>query len=123
MSFSKNDFNYFRELVLERSAIVLEDGKEYLVESRTGQVIETEGFETINHLAESLRKNSNNGLQSKVIEALTTNETSFLRDIHAFETLKDAVLPELLKTARTRETSISGVRPVPAARNLIPSPC
>jgi len=123
MSVSKNDFNYIRELVLERSAIVLKDGKEYLVESRTGQVIETEGFETINHLVEALRKNSDNGLQSKLIEALTTNETSFLRDIHAFETLKDAVLPELLKTARTRENSISVVRPVPAARNLIPSPC
>ena len=100
MSVSKSDFNYIRELVLERSAIVLEDGKEYLVESRIGQVIETEGFETISHLVEALRKNSNNGLQSKVIEALTTNETSFFRDIHPFETLKDVVLPELIENRR-----------------------
>ena len=100
MPVSKSDFNYIRELVLERSAIVLEDGKEYLVESRIGQVIETEGFETISHLVEALRKNSNNGLQSKVIEALTTNETSFFRDIHPFETLKNAVLPELLENRR-----------------------
>lgn len=96
MSVSKSDFNYIRELVLERSAIVLEDGKEYLVESRIGQVAETEGFDTINQLVKALRKNSHNGLHSKVIEALTTNETSFFRDINPFETLKDVVLPELI---------------------------
>ncbi len=100
MSVSKSDFNYIRELVLERSAIVLDDGKEYLVESRIGQVAETEGFGTIDQLVKALRKNSHNGLQSKVIEALTTNETSFFRDIHPFETLKDAVIPELLENRK-----------------------
>jgi hypothetical protein len=34
MGISVNDFNYLRKLVLEMSAIVLEPGKEYLVESR-----------------------------------------------------------------------------------------
>lgn len=101
MSVSESAFNYIRELVLECSAIVLEDGKEYLVESRIGQVVETEGFETVDQLVEALRKNSHNGLQSKVIEALTINETSFFRDIHPFETLKDVVLPELLKTRKS----------------------
>lgn len=100
MPLSKSDFNYIRELVLERSAIVLEDGKEYLVESRIGQVIKAEGYETISDLVETLRRNSNNGLQSKVIEALTTNETSFFRDIYPFETLKDAILPQLLNSRR-----------------------
>lgn len=107
MSVSKSDFNYIRELVLERSAIVLEDGKEYLVESRIGQVAETEGFNTIDQLVKALRKNSHNGLQSKVIEALTTNETSFFRDIHPFETLRDAILPELFKNRKsTRQLNI-----------------
>ena len=100
MTVSKSDFNYIRELVLEHSAIVLEDGKEYLVESRIGPVIETEGFNTIDQLVKALRQNSHNGLHSKVIEALTTNETSFFRDIHPFETLKDAVIPELLENRK-----------------------
>jgi len=107
MSVSKSDFNYIRDLVLERSAIVLEDGKEYLVESRIGPVAETEGFGTIDQLVQALQKNSNNGLQSKVIEAITTNETSFFRDIHPFETLKDAVLPELIENRKdTRRLNI-----------------
>jgi len=107
MSVSERDFNYIREWVLERSAIVLEDGKEYLVESRIGQVARTEGFDTIGQLVETLRENSNNGLQSKVIEALTTNETSFFRDIYPFKTLKNVILPELLKNRNnTRKLNI-----------------
>ena len=101
MPVSNSDFNYIRELVLERSAIVLEDGKEYLVESRIGPVAKTEGFDTIDRLVEALRKNSRNGLQAKVVEALTTNETSFFRDIHPFETLKNVVLPELIKNRKS----------------------
>lgn len=97
MSVSESAFNYIRELVLECAAIVLEDGKEYLVESRIGQVVETEGFDTVDHLVEALRKNSHNGLQSKVIEALTINETSFFRDIHPFEALKNVILPDIFE--------------------------
>jgi chemotaxis protein methyltransferase CheR len=107
MPVSKSDFDYIRELVLKRSAIVLEDGKEYLVESRVGPVAKSEGYGTIGQLVETLRQNPQNGLQSKVIEALTTNETSFFRDIYPFETLKDAVLPELLKSRKyTKELNI-----------------
>jgi chemotaxis protein methyltransferase CheR len=55
-------------------------------------------------LVQALQKNSNNGLQSKVIEAITTNETSFFRDIHPFETLKDAILPQLLESRKNERT-------------------
>lgn len=100
MPVSKSDFNYIRELVFERSAIVLEDGKEYLVESRLGPVVKLKGLDTIEHLVEDLRKNSNSELQYKVVEALTTNETSFFRDIHPFDTLKNVVLPELIENRK-----------------------
>lgn len=107
MPISNSDFNFIRELVFEHSAIVLEDGKEYLVESRLGPIIKTEGFDTIDQLVKALRKNLNNGLQYKVTEALTTNETSFFRDIHPFETLKNIILPELIKTRQsTKELNI-----------------
>lgn len=107
MPISNSDFNYIRDLVFEHSAIVLEDGKEYLVESRLGPIIKTEGFDTIEQLVKALIKNPNNGLQYKVTEALTTNETSFFRDLHPFETLKTKILPELIKTRQsTKELNI-----------------
>ena len=52
MQVSKSDFDYIRKLVLDNSAIVLEEGKEYLVESRIGPVAKAEGFETIDQLVE-----------------------------------------------------------------------
>jgi chemotaxis protein methyltransferase CheR len=97
MPISNSDFNYIRELVFKLSAIVLEDGKEYLVDSRIGPVAKAEGLNTVEQLVKALRKNSHNGLQSKVVEALTTNETSFFRDIYPFDFLKNVVLPELIK--------------------------
>jgi chemotaxis protein methyltransferase CheR len=107
MPISNSDFNYIRDLVFEHAAIVLEDGKEYLVESRVTPVAKTQGFKTIEQLVESLRSNSNNGLQTKVIEALTTNETSFFRDIHPFETLKSVFLPQVIKNREsTQELNI-----------------
>jgi len=97
MSVSNKSFNYIREFVYRLSAIVLEDGKEYLVESRIRPIAKAEGFNTVDLLVEALEKNSNKDLQTKVVEALTTNETSFFRDIHPFETLKNVFLPELIK--------------------------
>jgi len=81
MSVTESDFNYIRQLVLDCSAIVIESGKEYLVESRIRPVAKNEGFDDIGNLVNALRNHSNNGLQDKVVEALTTNETSFFRDI------------------------------------------
>ena len=107
MSVTENDFKFIRDLVLDRSAIVIEEGKEYLVESRITPVAKNEGFDSINKLVEAIRSNPGNGLQEKVVEALTTNETSFFRDIHPFETLKNNIIPEVIKNRKDkREFSI-----------------
>jgi chemotaxis protein methyltransferase CheR len=98
------EFDYICKLVHTRSAIVLEAGKEYLVESRLLPVARSEGCASLQDLVTRLRTQSGNGLQQKVIEAMTTNETSFFRDLHPFEVLKKALLPELMaKREKERE--------------------
>lgn len=107
MGISENDFQYITKIVLEMSAIVLEAGKEYLVESRIQPLALKEGFSSIEELVKKMRQNPNNGFSSKVVEAMTTNETSFFRDIHPFETLKGAVFPALIeKRKATKELNI-----------------
>ena len=101
------EFDYIRRLVLEQSAIVLEEDKEYLAESRLTPLARREGFNSITSLVGKLAANKVDGLHRKVVEAMTTNETSFFRDFHPFETLRKAVLPELmLKRASSRELNI-----------------
>jgi chemotaxis protein methyltransferase CheR len=91
------DFEYIRSLVLKRSAIVLEPEKNYLVESRLLPLARREGFSSIAELVARLRASSLDGLQQKVVEAMTTNETSFFRDQNPFEALRKVVLPDLFQ--------------------------
>jgi chemotaxis protein methyltransferase CheR len=102
-----NDFGYIQELVRKRSAIVLEAGKEYLVESRLSGVARDEGFASIDHLVADLRRTQANGLHRKVVEAMTTNETTFFRDVQPFEALRVQLIPELMqRRAAQRQLSI-----------------
>jgi chemotaxis protein methyltransferase CheR len=97
-------FDYIRRLVLERSAIVLDENKTYLVESRLAPIVREHGLESIDQLASELRSRSWSVLHQLVVEALTTNETSFFRDLHPFETLRKFVLPELIQRRAMKRT-------------------
>jgi chemotaxis protein methyltransferase CheR len=91
------DFDYIRGFVRDHSAIVLEPGKEYLVESRLVTLARKESLNSLEDLVRKLRSNPVNGLHRKVIDAMTTNETSFFRDLHPFEALRTTILPELIE--------------------------
>lgn len=106
-SLSKTDFEFVKNLVLKHAAIVLETGKEYLVESRLAPLARQEGLASFEELIARMRAQPSNGLHWKVVEAMTTNETSFFRDIHPFDALKKSVLPDLLtKRASERKLNI-----------------
>lgn len=105
-SVSAADFDYVRTLVRARAGIVLEPGKEYLVESRLAPVARTQGLGGIADLVAALRQGAP-GLETLVVDAMTTNETSFFRDIHPFEALRTQVLPQLIERRRAnRELSL-----------------
>jgi chemotaxis protein methyltransferase CheR len=91
-------FDYIAKLVRDRSAIVLEANKSYLVESRLSPVARECGLDTIERLIEKLQEPNAQGLTQKVVDAMTTNETSFFRDLHPFQALKTTILPNLIKS-------------------------
>ncbi len=90
------DFDYVSDMVRTRSAIVLETEKAYLVESRLAPLAKKEGLASITELVAKLRSTPNGDLHSKVIEAMTTNETSFFRDLVPFDVLREQILPEII---------------------------
>jgi len=91
-----SDFEFISSLVLKRSGIVLEPEKSYLVESRLLPLARREGLSSIAELVIHMRTSLLNGLHQKVVEAMTTNETSFFRDLTPFDTLRK-VLPDLFQ--------------------------
>jgi len=107
MSLTAAEFDYIRRLVLEQSAIVLDDDKQYLAESRLLPVARREGFDSLGSLVASLLAKKPDGLHRHVVEAMTTNETSFFRDFHPFEALRKSILPQLLiSRASSKELNI-----------------
>lgn len=107
MAINPQDFEYISKLIRERSAIVLEKGKEYLVDSRLMPIINQEKLGSMEELISKLRNSPPNCLHDKVVDAMTTNETSFFRDIHPFETLKKSIIPEIMaKRSAQKELNI-----------------
>jgi chemotaxis protein methyltransferase CheR len=91
------DFDYIRKLVADRAAIVLDDSKQYLVESRLLPLARSEGVTGLSGLVGRLRvRGPSDPLVTAVVEAMTTNETSFFRDPPVFETLRTSILPDLI---------------------------
>ena len=85
MGITSKDFEYVAGLARAGAAIVLEPGKEYLVESRLDPVARQAGFPSLESFLEALRTKRLNGeMHARVIDALTTNETYFFRDFHPF---------------------------------------
>jgi chemotaxis protein methyltransferase CheR len=102
-----NSFNFVSSFIREKSAIVLEPSKAYLVESRLSPIARENGMSSVTELVNALKRPGNRELSRQVVDAMTTNETSFFRDLHPFEALKSHVIPELMeKRAKERTLNI-----------------
>jgi chemotaxis protein methyltransferase CheR len=97
---TQEQFDTICRLLRERSAIVLEKGKEYLVETRLAPLVRQLKVNSIGDLIAELRFQPGNGLYRQIVEALVTTESSFFRDHHPFEALRSVVIPDLIKRRR-----------------------
>jgi chemotaxis protein methyltransferase CheR len=93
MSLTEMDFAFVTGLVRQRSSIDLQPGKEYLVESRLAPVARRFGDRDVNALVGRLRQ-GDSAVSEAVVDALTTNETSWFRDSHPFSAFAKTLLPE-----------------------------
>ncbi len=89
------DYRRFRKYLEEMTGILLGESKKYLVASRLSRLMETEGLHSLGELVDRLVLPTEKGLRQQVIEAMTTNETSWFRDGYPFEVLATDILPEL----------------------------
>lgn len=87
-------FSFLAGLVKARSGIVLTADKGYMLETRLAPMLRREGLAGLDALALRLRGPRSESLAAEMVEALTTNESSFFRDGRPFEHLK-RLLPKL----------------------------
>jgi len=101
---SEQQFSALSMLLKDETAVVLEVGKEYLVESRLTSLMREEGYSTLSDLIDVVLAQSDPALKKKVLLALTTNETSFFRDLAPFELLRTSIIPELIKARESTKS-------------------
>lgn len=87
------------ELVRREAAIVL-DGKEYLVDSRLAVLCRRLDLPDAAAVVRAAQRGDRAALAG-IVDALTTNETSWFRDGGPFEALRRQILPDLVRTRAT----------------------
>jgi chemotaxis protein methyltransferase CheR len=92
---SRDDYRAFQDFLERASGIVLGDNKEYLVASRLSGLMRERGLDSLSALLRALRSERPADLRTSVIDAMTTNETFWFRDLPHFRLLDEVILPEL----------------------------
>lgn len=88
------DYNQFRKFLETQSGIVLGENKMYLVKSRLGPLMSKFNIDSLSELVRRSMAISERALRSAVLDAMTTNETLWFRDVYPFELLKTKLFPE-----------------------------
>ncbi len=95
-SVTKEEMVSWSRYIHEVCGINLDDGKRYLVETRLGGLLRETGAATFSELFYKVRSDAAGALRRKVIDAITTNETSFFRDTSPFDLLRHKLVPEII---------------------------
>ena len=91
-------FGFIRDLLHRESKICIEEDQDYLVDTRLAPIAQEQGVSSVNELVDILRRQPTTSLIASIVDALTTNETSFFRDKPFFETLEQVVFPFIRDT-------------------------
>lgn len=94
--YTDQDFNHIRDLVGEKTGIVLTDSKKELVYSRISRRLRDLGMNSFSEYRQMLASGHAREME-QFTNAITTNLTSFFRENHHFEFLKNELIPELRK--------------------------
>ncbi|MAT16677.1 MAG: chemotaxis protein CheR [Planctomyces sp.] len=97
-------YDYLSSFLLGASGLSLGSNKEYLLESRLIPLAQSMGWNGIPELVANLRVGRDKNLQDAVVEAMTTNETSFFRDKKPFEVMVSHIFPKLMQARAARRT-------------------
>lgn len=97
-------FWLFAKLLREQSGLALPRDKEYLLESRLTPVARRHNYTNLDAMALAVRNGRQSAVERDIVEAMTTNESFFFRDIGTFDVFRKGVLPALLAARAASRT-------------------
>jgi chemotaxis protein methyltransferase CheR len=101
---TNEDFDLLCRMLKDRSGLVLSRDKAYLLESRLLPVARKRNMKSLDDLIALLRGRPDGELLRDVVEAMTTNESFFFRDIKPFDQFRNFIIPQLLKTRAAKKS-------------------
>lgn len=95
-------YDQFQRFLEHISGIELGSNKHYLVRSRLNRIMQENRIPDLDALVKQLQSPVGRQLRQRVVDAMTTNETQWFRDIYPFRVLTETVLPDVSKRAGAR---------------------
>jgi len=95
MSIAALEFQNFQAFLKLKSGISLADNKQYLVTNRLTPLVKELGLTGISELLAIIAAAPADDLAAKVVDAMTTNETFWFRDMSHFRCLEERLFAEL----------------------------
>jgi len=99
------DFDIYSNLLKEQSGLVINEDKVYLLESRLNPVAKKWGYNSLETMTIALQGVPDKALVIDIVEAMTTNETSFFRDTRPFDMFRDHLLT-YMQSARAKKKKL-----------------
>jgi len=92
-----DEYEEFGRFLEDACGIVLGQNKHYLVISRLQRLMKDTQYSSLSAVLEELRRDRNGALRTRLVDAMTTNETLWFRDTYPFDVLTNQIFPELVE--------------------------
>jgi chemotaxis protein methyltransferase CheR len=96
---TRQEFEQIRQLAYSKFGLALHDGKEHLVSARLSKQIRNSPFKSFREYYKHVVDDTTGQALAAMIDALTTNFTSFFREPDHFEFLRTQIVPAWEKRA------------------------
>ena len=110
ITITPEEIHVLSQYIYKISGIVLDDKKAYLFESRLARLLEEQACVSFKDLYLKAVSDGSGKLERKIIDAITTGETLFFRDLSPFEMLRHKILPDQIDR---RSSAVMGNARIP----------
>ncbi len=110
VSITRDELTVWIRYIHEICGISLDESKAYLLETRLGGLLRDTGAASFSELYYQAKADLANALRRKIVDAITTNETSFFRDTAPFDLLRHKLIPELVDRRKKAGARLTPIR-------------
>jgi chemotaxis protein methyltransferase CheR len=99
LKITEPEYVLMKQYIEQHCGIHLEEGKEYLIETRLSDLVIENGCSSFQEFHLKARQDYTGKLKDRIIDAMTTNETLWFRDKNTWVYLEEVAVPTLLDKA------------------------